>query len=212
MAARFAPSDWSTEIDALEILDKNRELDIELCPERGCVKGQVRSMMPVCGHESRVPGPRRSRVPRRSHPIHKPAKSWLTPEWHGHLHRFFFIRLESDFLGQHYVASGEAACGCEAPTAEWRLQLEDVLLSSFLDEVPLAGFRADDFEAPISRVLAELFGREPFTEQDPRFGFGIETSGRMRSADDAKGDTGVTVTGPRLSGVGFHLPTSNQAV
>src|SRR5262249_40354081 len=95
-------------------------------------------------------------TPRRSHPTHKAAKSCLRPEWQRHLHRLFLVRLESDLLGQHHVARGEAALGHEAPAAEWRLQLEDVLLLSFLDEVALACVGADDFEALISRVLGEL--------------------------------------------------------
>jgi hypothetical protein len=75
----------------------------------------------ACVREWRVPRHRRSHVPRGSHPIHEPAKSWLTPEWQRHLHRLFFSGFESNLLGQHYIASGEATLGYEAPTAEWRL-------------------------------------------------------------------------------------------
>jgi hypothetical protein len=178
-------------------------------PRAGRINGMV---LDDAVREWRVPQHRRSHVPRRSHPIHEPAKSWLTPEWQRYLHRLFFSRFESDFLGQHYIASGEATLGYEAPTAEWRLQLENVLLLSFLDEVPLAGLRAEDFEALISRVLGELFRRKPFPEKDPRFGFSVEALSRMCSLDDAEGDTGVTFTGPRLSGVGSHLPTANHPV
>jgi hypothetical protein len=154
----------------------------------------------------RQPG---SHAPDRTHPVCEPAQPFLPPEPQCDLHRHVLICLDSDFLGEHDVASGEPAFGHEAPATEWRIELEDVLLSSFLDAVALACLGAHDFEASMPLVLGKLLGGEPFAQEDPGFGTGGESLSRQRRPGGANANASVTFARPYLIGIG-HLPPGNQ--
>src|SRR6266404_5733205 len=91
---------------------------------------------------------------------------------------------------------------------EFLVQLIDVLQASMVDAVTLAGFGTDDFEQRALLVLGELLGGEPFPEQDPGFGFGVEAVSRLR----ANGDTRVAFARLHLSGAADNLATANQSV
>src|SRR5712672_699825 len=160
-------------------------------------------------------GGRRSKpAPNRGNQPPTPAKSSLPcPERHRRRYRAFLVRLEGDFLGQHDVAhgEGEAALGHEAPAADGMalpVQLIDVLQASMVDAVTFAGFGTDDFEGRALLVLGELLGGEPFSEQDPGFGFGVEAVSRLC----ANGDTRVAFARLQPSGAADNLATANQSV
>src|SRR5262249_38835650 len=130
-------------------------------------------------------------APEISRPAHEPDSCRFPPERQRHLHRFFLVRLQGDLLGEHDVACGEAALGHEAPAADapsLLVELEDVLLSALQDAVAPAGLGADDFEVPFPVELGELLGGEPFPEEDPGFGFGVEALSRTDRPGSASGD------------------------
>jgi hypothetical protein len=119
----------------------------------------------------------------------------------------------SSSASRHDVAhgEGEAALGHEAPAADGMalpVQLIDVLQASMVDAVTFAGFGTDDFEGRALLVLGELLGGEPFSEQDPGFGFGVEAVSRLC----ANGDTRVAFARLQPSGAADNLATANQSV